>query len=86
VPGLSCEIKIGRKRFMNINEILDRYDLDALIEVVDDRVRDYSENVYPMHEAKTEDDQESYYRYGYGRDLEKALHLLKELKEYKEKH
>jgi hypothetical protein len=64
-----------------MDDILKKYDLDAILEVVQDRLDDYADNVERYYEEPADYQGVEIYNYrrGYGDDLRKAVQLVKEL-------
>lgn len=67
-----------------MNDILKKYDIDKMIEVVSDRTDDYS-NIIEEYEEKYTGEREvnpdKCYDYGYGATLDSVISLLIELRD-----
>lgn len=69
-------------------ELLNKYDLEKMVEVVDDRLGDYSDikgSYEEEYAGESKVNGDKCYEYGYGKALEDTLKLLEELNEIKKK-
>lgn len=68
-----------------MKELLERYNLEKMIDVVADRSQDYSnikEDFEESFKGEMETNPDKYYEHGYGETLDNVAKLLTELKKY----
>ena len=67
-----------------IQQLLNKYDLERMVEVLKDRVDDYYDYCAELEQPHLNADGDYSYAYGYGQTLKYALELVKQLKELKD--
>lgn len=68
-----------------MKELLERYNLEKMIDVVADRSQDYSnikEDYEESFKGEMKTNPDKYYEHGYGETLDNVAKLLTELKRY----
>lgn len=67
-----------------IQQLLNKYDLERMVEVLEDRVIDYYEYCAEYEEPHVNAGEDYSYPYGHGQTLKHTLELVKQLQELKD--